>query len=219
MRLSEDATLYIRIWTALKCVACGTDFQYLRRITVQRRDTNFNATQASVEAEYRRDAEQTAELCPCPQCGWIQPDMEGGLRADRHFNVTLLGLVFLIVELLATAFVLLPALVGHLVATGIAVGGLLLHLLRASGDANRDRQKNLDLARKRMEEDTLRLIKSGEAMEPPTVPRDLRMLILAISLLLAAAFLFISPLLGLPFMPTAIPGLILFIAGGSTFAT
>jgi hypothetical protein len=219
MPLSEDATIYIRVWLAQRCIACGAEFQYLRRFKVLRRDTMVHDTPQTLEKQYARHAGQSPEICPCPQCGWIQPDMIAGAKSDYHSTGTLIVVLILLVNAIATALVLMPAAIGCYVAAGAAAAGLLFHLYHAVNNPNRLLVWNLDIAKIRLEEGTLQLIKPGGATAPLVIRSRWGTILAATAMLAAAAFFFASPaLVGWSLALGVIPGLILSIISGSRFA-
>ncbi len=219
MPLSEDATIFIRVWLAQRCVACGAEFRYLRRFKVLRRETMINDTPEILERQYAKHASQSTEICPCPQCGWIQPDMIANAKADYHSTGTLIVVLILMVNAIATSLALMPPAIGCYVAAGAAWAVLLFHLYHAFSNPNRLLVVNVDIAKIRMEEDTLRLVKPGGPATWPIFPFPWRTILAASAMLPAAAFFFASPILfGWPLALGVFPGLILTVVAGSRFA-
>lgn len=219
MRLPDESTVYISAWIGQRCVACGSEFRFLRRFIVQRRDTEYGATLATVEAAYRQEASQFSDPCPCPHCGLLQPDMIGSLRSSRHFTATLFGFLILLGCSIATGIGLMPMLPGSLVCGGIVLGVLVSHLILALRDPNHDLNTNLAEANRRIEEGSLRLVKAGEQVVLPPAGKPFNRLIRATACLLGAASAFALP--AIQPMPTwigQIPGFVLYLFGGSQFA-
>jgi len=219
MPLSEDATIYIRVWLAQRCVACGAEFQYLRRFKVLRRETMINDTPEILERQYANHARQSTEICPCPQCGWIQPDMIANAKADYYSTGTLIVVLILMVNAIATALALVPPAIGCYVAAGAAGAVLLFHLYHALNNPNRLLVLNVDIAKIRMEEGKLRLVKPGGPAMPLVIRFPWQTILAAAAMLLVAAFFFASPpLIGWSLALGVFPGLILTVVAGSRFA-
>jgi len=219
MALPEEATVYLRIWTRQPCVACGAVFHYVRRFTVQRRDMMFNATVESVSAEYRQHAAQFSEACPCPQCGYVQPDMIGLARSARHFTVNFAGLAFLLAAIIATGIGVMPRFIGCTVSGGIPLLALLLQLLIAMRNPNRNLKANQGNAGNRRAADSTRVEDAGRAYTNPLIGVSSLSLAAASGLyLLSAACLFLPALGSWPVWIGQIPGLALFLFAGSRFA-
>jgi hypothetical protein len=219
MRLPDDSTIYVRAWTEQICAACGAKFQYVRRFVVQRHDLNFNATIATVEADYRRHALDTAELCPCPHCGALQPDMIAGAKAVSIGTATFIGFLALLINGLAAGFDLLPRAACCGIAVGFVAGFLVYDLYQLLLDMNRDLALNLAWAKRRLDEGSLQLLQPGGNVNAPALPIPLRPAVIAAGLMLGSAVAFLSPLLlDWPLWPGQVPGLMLFIVAGVMIA-
>lgn len=90
---------YLRIWTRQCCVGCGTLYQFLTRYAVPARSVAADETIAGVEAHFARIARD--RYCPCPRCGFVQPNMIAARQNADSFLIGLGGAV-----LLALLFVL-----------------------------------------------------------------------------------------------------------------
>jgi hypothetical protein len=217
--LPEHWTIYLRIWTGQKCLACGAVFHYLRRFTVPRSQTLYEATAASVEAEYVQGAKTSAAVFPCPQCGYIQPDMIATRKAVCHGILTFAAFILLLINTLAAAFGLLPHDVAAAIAFGITIVALLSHGYYVFADPNRDRPANLARAQAQVQKDNLRLVQPGTHTGPLLLPFPLASYVNAGSILIMAGVAFYIPVFTeLPYWPCQIAGIILFIWSGSTFA-
>jgi len=220
MPLPEDATLYIRIWTGQTCKACGSEFHYLRRYSVPRSQTDFNATQASVEAAYVKAATESSEVViPCPHCGYVQPDMVANRKAVRHGILTFVVFLLLLVNTFVAAFDLLPSQVAALIAAGLAAAALLFHIGQIFADFNRDALGNLAKAQQMVQKGSLRLIKTGDGSTFFKIQRPAsRYLIAMCILVVAGVFLTLPAVNDGPFWLCEVAGTILFIWSGSRFA-
>lgn len=219
MPLHDDLVLYMRVWTAQPCLACGAEFQFLRRYRVDRRDMDRDATVPGVEAMYVQGAKETAEPFPCPHCGYVQPDMIGNQRAFRHGAVAFGGFLLLLVNTLATAFNLLTREGGAAAAFILVAAGLVFHLYLVFSNPNGHRAQNLDEAKELTNAGQLRLVKPGEAAagNPPVPwPKSAHIHATGFSLLAIAAIYaggvgVINLWLGL------VAGMVLFVVSGSAF--
>lgn len=220
MPLSEDLTIYLRIWTGQKCGACGAEFHYLRRFEVQRHHMEFNATSASVEAQYVKHCREFPEQFPCPQCGWVQPDMTGYRKWARHGRAAFAGFLVLLLNFIAGGIGILTLDMSCLIAVGVVSMALLFHLSQMRSNPNRCRDANRAVATKREEEGMLKLIKPGKA-DPaaPAFPMPKKDYVNATAILIASGLLFNLPsLIGLSPWLGHIGGIILFLWSGSAFA-
>jgi hypothetical protein len=219
MLLPADSTVYLRIWTGQTCRSCGAEFRYLRRFAVPRAQTTQNATAASVEAEYVKAAAETAEVFPCPHCGYVQPDMEGGRKAVRHGVFTFAAFFAPLLLTIAAGFTLLPPLPAVLANAGIALAALLYHLAVAAGNPNRDRTANLTKAQLAVQKGLLRLDKEGGPASAPAVPKPAGACAVAALLMVLSAGAFLLPMaVAIPVFFGNVAGIVLFIWSGSAFA-
>jgi hypothetical protein len=221
MPLSEDATLYIRIWTGQKCKACGSAFSYVRRFAVPRSQTEFNATQESVETAYVKAAKTTSEVVfPCPHCGYIQPDMASTRKAVSHGVFTFACFFLLLIGTMTSAFGILPKPIAATIAAGIAGIAVLFHFVQVFSNPNRNRIANMAQAILQVQKGALRLTKIGGEAVLPSLVKPMKNYVAAGGILLVAAAAFIAPVLAtdLPFWLCQVAGIALFIWSGSTFA-
>jgi hypothetical protein len=220
MPLPEEATLYIRIWTGQKCLSCGCEFRYVRRFVVPRTQTVYSDTQASVEAAYTKAATETAEVVfPCPQCGYIQPDMVGTRKAVSHGVLTFATFFLPLVTTITAAFDLLPRPIAAIAAASVASIALVLHLHYVFANPNRDRLANLTQAQQEINKGMLRLLKEGGTASPPIIPKPTEKYLIASAILvLAITFFAIPAVTEFPFWLFEVAGICLFIWSGSTFA-
>jgi hypothetical protein len=220
MPLPEDATLFIRIWTGQTCGACGSEFRYVRRYKVLRSQTEFNATQASVESDYVQGCRKTSEVvAPCPHCGFIQLDMVGTRKAVRHGVFTFVVFLLLLVNTFTAAFGLVAPEIAASVAAGLAAIALVFHLYQAVADLNRDRLASLAKAQLLVQKGMLQLLKIGEGAFPPNIRRPLSGYLGASSILLASFAMLAAPAVAdVPFWLCEVGGIVLFIWSGSRFA-
>jgi hypothetical protein len=219
MPLHEDLVLYISIWTRQQCLACGAEFQYLRRFTVPRRDTEYAATVPGIEAQYVKACKDTPESFPCPHCGYLQPDMVGTRKAVNHGTAAVAGFLIFLVAAMAAAFGLLPRAVASTSATALAGGFLLFHLLQVFANPNRDLQANLAEAKRQEDRGYLRLLKPGESIgATPALSWPVHAHLHATGFLLLAGAAFFAPAMDvIPLWLGLIAGMILFVISGSAF--
>ena len=219
MPLHEDLVLYIRIWTRQQCLACGAEFQYLRRFTVPRRDTEYAATIPGIEAQLVKDCRNTSELFPCPHCGYLQPDMVGSAKATYHGMMAFGGFLVLLIGSMATAFLLVPRQVACIGAAAIAGCALLFHLFQVFRNPNRDRAANLAEAKRQIDRGMFVLLKPGESTAPiPKVSWPVHAHLHAAGVMLLAVAAFGAPAFEMfPLGLGLIAGMILFVLSGSYF--
>jgi hypothetical protein len=180
---------------------------------------NYNATVAQVEAEYKEHASLTAEPCPCPHCGWVQPDMIGSAAALRHSSITLFGFLILLVSSIATGLQLLPGLLGCGVSAGIVACALVLHLVGVFANPNRKRERNLEQAQARLTDGSLRLIQAGAPTAAPAFSRPVGRILFLTGLLIGSALAFLAPVvIGWPLLLGQALAMILFAYAGVAFA-
>lgn len=220
MPLPEELTLYIRVWTQQACVACGAEFRQKRKFKVMRRDTYRDDTLEKIEADWTKAALEAAERCPCPHCGWIQPDMVATDKAVAHGMITAIGFGILILNFILTLLLMIPRDVGSLIAAGVALVALVFHLDQAVRNPNRHRDFNLDDARERVGNELLELTKVGGDRDTVIIHAPIQGYLASAACLLGAAFLFAStacldwPLVGMQPL-----GIVVFIAAGCLFAS
>ena len=218
MYLPEHVNLYFRVWSAQQCAACQTTFQYLRRFVMKRPDLDWNATQATVERDILHHAAITSEPCPCPHCGWVQPDMVGGRKAMKHATSTFVCFLLILVTILAAAVAPVPRSTACFVAAIISLALLHYHLYIAFLDPNQDLEKNLETAAKRVSDDELQLLEKGGEAVPPKLPSQKGGYLMATLIQLGSILLFVAPVWLGWFMWACMPfGLILVIAAGSWY--
>jgi hypothetical protein len=93
------------------------------------------------------------------------------------------------------------------------------HLYHAFTDANRLLVVSLDIAKIRLEDGALRLVKPGGAPVYPSIPMPFWSILAAVAILPLSAFFFLTPVLfGWMLGIGMIPGLIGIIASGSLLA-
>jgi len=219
MALSQEATVYLRIWTRQPCLGCRTVFQYVRRFTLQRHEMMANDTRESVAEQYRQHAVAFSEMCPCPACGYCQPDMVGLNRSSRHFSINISGFAFLLAAVIATGIGLLPRMVGSLISAGIPLLVGIAQLLLALRDPNRRRTQNLLDAEKLVAADSLRVELPGGPFVDPGLGYSASQLAGRFLLYAASALCLFGP--GLSTWPVWLgqgPGIILYMLAGSRFA-
>src|SRR5262245_34180886 len=91
MGTSYKATVQVRCWKQHTCVACGSVFGYL----FERKKTGQGGTEEAASAAAHNAAvkavAQEVNLHACPQCGTVQPEMVGAIRARAHWWILGIG--------------------------------------------------------------------------------------------------------------------------------
>jgi hypothetical protein len=127
--MSISARLSATCWKQHRCLACRTVFRYLFNRRVVCRDRVPEVARQRARILLGRRLEEECDLVPCPNCGFVQPEMSGLRRARAHRWVTRLG-VFVLAFLPTCRWSLIES------CSCLALVTVLLNLLVAVWDPN-----------------------------------------------------------------------------------
>ncbi|HTK77504.1 MAG TPA: hypothetical protein VL371_19725 [Gemmataceae bacterium] len=190
--VTMSSTVWARCWKQHTCVECGSVYRY--KIVREAGGESRNAASARQEAEEKllRRLAREVDPNPCPNCGLIQPDMDGQGKARGHVLATA-----------AAALLLLPLVgltfIGELsideaarYAAAIAGGAAVAHLVTALSNPNRDREANRRRAEAAVAAGRVEMVSRGTLIDSLPARRNVtawHALALTCAVLAAPAFL------------------------------
>lgn len=177
-------------WKRHECRSCGCEFRYRFARQVAVRGASEGGAEAKADSAAEDARGRQVDVCPCPDCGYCQPDMVARWRRPIHLVATLAAGGLLLLLALAGAW-------GVWSAAVVAVCGAA-HAVAVLFGPNRDLRANRAAADRLVDRDKLDVLTRGDRRgrdwqpAPSFAAADLRLLALhLVPLLLFAGVAFV----------------------------